>query len=107
MSDRQKNPLIFARLLMSMCSPSQMWMMFITMITALFVNTAIIWITNSFLWVNPDFYGTYLVKPLGATHLEVKVEPPEGKLRLSLLVSASYSWRNVPTEAALYALAVR
>ena len=51
--------------------------MFITMITALFVNTAIIWITNSFVWVNPDFYDYYLVAPAGETQAEVKVETQE------------------------------
>ena len=41
------------------------------------LEAAINTITNSLLWVNPDFYGTYLAKPAGATHLEVKVEPPD------------------------------
>ena len=74
MSDRPKNPLTFARLLMSMCSPSQTWMIPLTMITALFINIAINRITDTLVWVNPDFYDYYLVAPAGETPVEVKVE---------------------------------
>ena len=77
MSDRPKNPLTFARLLMSMCSPSQTWMIPLTMITALFINIAINRITDTLVWLNPDFYGYYLVAPAGEAQAEVKVETQE------------------------------
>ena len=54
-----------------MCSPSQTWMTPLTMITALFINIAINRVTDTLIWVNPDFYDYYLVAPPGETPVEV------------------------------------
>ena len=47
------------------------------MITALFINIAINRITDTLVWLNPDFYGYYLVAPAGEAQAEVKVETQE------------------------------
>ena len=41
------------------------------------LEAAINMITNTLMWVNPDFYSCYFVAPAGETQVEVKVEPQE------------------------------
>ena len=41
------------------------------------LEAAINMVTNTLMWVNPDFYGSYFVAPAGETRVEVKVEPQD------------------------------
>ena len=41
------------------------------------LEAAVSTITNTLVWVNPDFYDYYLVAPAGETQVEVKVETKE------------------------------
>ena len=48
-------------------------MLYLATITVPFTNM----LTNTLMWVNPDFYSYYFVAPAGATQVEVKVETQE------------------------------
>ena len=41
------------------------------------LEAAVNMLTNTLMWVNPDFYSYYFVAPAGETQVEVKVEPQE------------------------------
>ena len=62
-------------------------------------------LTNTLMWVNPDFYSYYFVAPAGETQVEEKAESQneaKEELRISCNVSISCYWRNVSTEIARY-----